>query len=340
MTSTMPPPKFDHLLQLTDRRGTFEQARPAGPSPDVGYRTEDVAWVLVVATREPGPDTALNGLAAVSLRFLGDAQALGGACNSRMDSAGHWLGEPALDDCWGRCIWGLGTAILHSNVAWARQTALVQFERAIQQRSPRPRALAYAAVGAAELLSYDPGHLAARKLVTDYAASLAAPTGDVAWPWPEPQLTDASAILAEAMIAAGIALSDAALRQRGLDLLAWLLDYEMANGHMSPTPIAGTGPEDAGPGFDRQPLQVSALADACARAAVVDDDRIWCEGVRAAVAWFLGSNDAGEPMWDPDTGGGYDGLHANGVNHNQRADSALAVISTLQQARRLSTVLR
>jgi hypothetical protein len=43
-------------------------------------------------------------------------------------------------------------------------------------------------------------------------------------------------------------------------------------------------------------------------------------------------------MCDPRTGGGYDGLHADGVNMNQGAESTLAVISTLQHAHRLSTV--
>jgi len=51
----------------------------------------------------------------------------------------------------------------------------------------------------------------------------------------------------------------------------------------------------------------------------------------------MGDNDAAEPMWDPDTGAGYDGLRANGVNNNQGAESTLSVISTLQHARRLST---
>ena len=37
-------------------------------------------------------------------------------------------------------------------------------------------------------------------------------------------------------------------------------------------------------------------------------------------------------MWDPDTGAGYDGLDADGVNSNQSAESTLAVISTLQHA--------
>ena len=216
----------------------------------------------------------------------------------------------------------------------------MQFERAAQERSAWPRAMAFAALGAAELLAFDPDHRAAHELLTDYAASLPAPNGDAAWPWPEPRLTYANAVLPEAMIAAGTALDDATLRRRGLDLLAWLVEFETADGHLSPTPVAGRGAEDAKPGFDQQPIEVSTLADACARAAAVDTNPIWPDGVRAAAAWFVGDNDAGEPMWDPDTGGGYDGLHADGVNLNQGAESTMAVISTLQQARRLSTVLQ
>ena len=340
MNATSPAPVFDHLLRLTDRRGTLEHARFAEPLPEHGYCTDDVARVLVVTTREPGPERTLNGLAGIALRFLNDAQTLTGACRNRMDSAGRWVDEPALEDAWGRCIWGLGTAAAHSTVAWARQSAIMQFERAAQERSAWPRAMAFAALGAAELLAFDPDHRAARELLTDYVASVPAPNGDAAWPWPEPRLTYANAVLPEAMIAAGAALDDATLRRRGLDLLAWLVEFETADGHLSPTPVAGRGAEDAKPGFDQQPIEVSTLADACARAAAVDTNPIWPDGVRAAAAWFVGDNDAGEPMWDPDTGGGYDGLHADGVNYNQGAESTMAVISTLQQARRLSTVLQ
>ena len=85
---------------------------------------------------------------------------------------------------------------------------------------------------------------------------------------------------------------------------------------------------------------MSTLADACARAAAVDASATWPDGVRAAAAWFQGDNDAGQLMWDPETGGGFDGLHADGVNRNQGAESTLAVLSTLQHARRFSTVLQ
>jgi hypothetical protein len=338
VTVTAQPPKFDHLLHLTDSRGTYEHACLAERRPEHGYCTDDVARVLVVATREPDTEGRVNGLAGVALRFLNEAQAYSGACRNRMNNSGHWTDEPSTKDHWGRCIWGLGTAAAHSDVSMVRRLAVIQFERAAQARSVYPRTMAFAALGAAELLSVHADHVPARKLLTDYAGSIAAPSGDAAWPWPEPRLAYANAVLAEAMIAAGVALEDISLRQRGLDLLGWLVEHETADGHLSPTPVAGRGPQDARPGFDQQPIEVSTLADACARAATVDAAALWPDTVRAAAAWFMGDNDAGLLMWDPETGGGFDGLHADEVNRNQGAESTLALISTLQQARRFSTV--
>ena len=338
MTATLPNPRFDHLLHLTDRRGTFEHASFAEPRPEHGYCTDDMARVLVVATREPNSDGEVNGLARVAVGFLNDAQSYAGPCRNRMDSKGRWEDEPSLEDCWGRCIWGLGTAAAHSDVGLVRRLAVIQFERAAKVRSPSPRAMAFAALGAAELLSVDPGHQIARALLADYADTVAKPNGDAAWPWPEPRLTYANAVLAEAMIAAGVALDDSTLLQQGLHLLGWLVEYETAAGHLSPTPAAGRGPDDLRPAFDQQPIEVSTLADACARAAAIDPGSIWRDGVLAAAAWFMGANDARQLMWDPHTGGGFDGLQAGGVNRNQGAESTLAVLSTLQHARRFSTV--
>ncbi|MCX2939966.1 glycosyltransferase [Mycobacterium pinniadriaticum] len=325
---------------MTDHRGTLEHACLDQPRPDHGYCTDDMARVLVVASREPNASGEINRLAGVALRFLSDAQALTGACRNRMDASGNWVDQPSVDDCWGRCIWGLGTAVARSDVVWVRKSAIVQFERAAQVRSPWPRAMAYAALGASEVLAAQPGHRAALKLITDYAVALPEPTGDPNWPWPEPRLTYANAVLAEAIIAAGVALESQKLWQRGLDLLAWLLDLETDNGHLSPTPVAGRGPGDGRPAFDQQPIEVSTLAEACARAAGVDAAASWIDGVRNAAAWFAGANDTGQVMWNPQSGGGFDGLQADGVNRNQGAESTLALLSTLQHAQRISLLQR
>ena len=167
----------------------------------------------------------------------------------------------------------------------------MQFERAAKARSPWPRSMAFAALGAAEVLSVHPG-IGQHANSSPTTPTPSKPNGDSAWPWPEPRLTYANAVLAEAMIAAGVALDDSTLWQRGLELFGWLLEDETAEGHLSPTPVAGSGPDDLRPAFDQQPIEVSTLADACARAAAIDASSIWPEGVRAAAAWFMGVNDA------------------------------------------------
>ena len=327
-------PTFDHLLALSDHHGTFEHACGAQPRREHGYCTDDMARVLVVTTREPDAGDAVRGLAKVAVRFLDEAQAYLGGCRNRMDHTGRWTDTHAFDDSWGRCLWGLGSAAAHSDNGLIRRLAVIQFERAAHGRSTWPRAMAFAALGAAELRSVEPANAAARKLIGDYAAGLAAPNGDSAWPWPEARLSYANAVLAEAMIAAGAALDDEALCQRGLDLLGWLIEQETSGGHLSPTPVSGWAAGEPRPGFDQHPIEVSSLADACARAASVDAAAIWPDTVRAAAAWFQGDNDAGALMWNTETGGGFDGLHVDGVNLNQGAESTLALLSTFQQARR------
>lgn len=338
MAAIVPSPKFDHLLALTDRHGTFEHACGAEPRLEHGYCTDDMARVLIVASREPDAGDAVHALARLAVKFLNEAQAFAGGCRNRMDRHGRWTDDFAFEDCWGRCLWGLGTAAAHSDVGLVRSLSVVQFERAAHGRSVWPRAMAFAALGAAELLSVDPDHAAARHLIDDYAAGVAEPNGDRDWPWPEARLSYANALLPEAMIAAGVARDDSELCQHGLDLLEWLIDGETVDGHLSVSPAGGWAAGDPRPGFDQQPIEVATLADACARASDVDASALWPNTVRAAAAWFQGTNDVGATMWNPATGGGFDGLQADGVNLNQGAESTLAVLSTFQQARRLVAV--
>jgi hypothetical protein len=206
------------------------------------------------------------------------------------------------------------------------------FERGAEQRSQYPRTMAFAVLGAAALVSVDPTNGSALSVLRDGADAMLEARDDPAWPWPEPRLYYANALLPDAMIAAGVALERPELVTRGLGLLGWLLARETRDGHLSVTPANGSGPGDVGPSFDQQPIEVSTMADACARALLADDSPRWLEGIQMANAWFDGDNDAKVMMWDPVTGGGYDGLHAQVANQNEGAESTLALVSTRQQA--------
>lgn len=331
-------PSFAHIAAMTDGYGTFEHASHAVPRREHGYCTDDVARLLVVATREPDPSTLVRQLARGALRFVADAQGVTGRSRNRRDVGGRWHGRRTVEDCWGRSLWGLGTAAVHGDGRLATD-ALAVFEHGTGQRSPHPRAMAFAALGAAAVASVYPAHPQARALLHDAAEVIDARGTGSGWPWPEPRLTYANAALPDALLAAGAALDRPALVERGLELLGWLLDRETTDGHLSVTPAGGAGPHDRGPGYDQQPIEVATLADACARAVGLTGADRWAEGVRMAAAWFDGDNDSGAVMWDSFTGGGYDGLEATGPNENQGAESTLALISTLQQARAIDALI-
>ena len=195
--------------------------------------------------------------------------------------------------------------------------------------------MTFAALGAAEVLTVAPDDAAARALLAAAVRSIGRPTGSGAWPWPEARLTYANAALPEVLLAAGEHLGDARALDDGLRLLGWLVDLETSDSHLSVTPVGGWSLGEHRPGFDQQPIEVAALADACARAQRLSGDVRWAQTVDRAVGWFLGDNDAGIALYEPSTGGGCDGLHADARNENQGAESTLAMIATLQHARAL-----
>ncbi|WP_244206323.1 glycosyltransferase [Micromonospora chalcea] len=331
-----PRPGFAHLARLSDDTGLFEHARHAIVRREHGYCTDDVARGLVVTSREPDPTPEVLGLAERYLAFLTHAQDTRGAFHNRLGHDRRWADEPGLGDWWGRALWGLGTAAARSPAPWIREEALVAFSRGATRRAPTPHAMAFAGLGAVEVLRRHPAHADAAALLGDAASTIGTPGSDPRWPWPQPRLTYANAALAEVVIAASQLRHDGPPLGDGLRMLTWLRDVQLRDGHLSVVPADGWAGGAPRPRHDQQPIEVAAFADACATAATVTGDPAWEAGVRQAVGWFRGDNDVGTRMWDPATGGGYDGLTAHGPNLNQGAESTLALISTLQHARRWS----
>ena len=331
-----PPPPFTHLRHLTDEGGLYEHALGVTPRPEHGYCLDDVARALVVVSRETEPESTRDDLFGHYLSFVLAAQADDGRFRNRRGADLRWRGQPSVEDCWGRGLWGLGAAVSGHGESRQRHSALTAFERGAGWRSPHSRAMAFAAIGAAEVLHVVPDLRGARELLTAAAQMIGRPQAGDGWPWPEPRLTYANAVLPEVLLAAGAALDAPALVADGLRLLGWLLDVQTLDGHLSVVPVGGRGPADTIPRFDQQPIEVAALADACARAYVLTGEQCWADGIELAVSWFFGANDSGTSLYDPGSGGGCDGLERDGRNENQGAESTLALVSTLQQARQVT----
>lgn len=331
-------PVYDHLHRLSDATGVHEHADHDLPRAEHGYCVDDVARALVVCVREPDATPELHDLAARSLRFVEAAISTDGTMHNRMDHGGAWTDLPRMGDWWGRAVGALGTAAANGPTADLRQRSALAFDRLVTARPHDVRTSVFAAIGAAELLRSDPAHSAARALLRHCLMTVPSTSG-APWAWPEARLRYANGTLPEALIFGGAVLGDALTVRRGVRMLAFLLHTETTRtGALSVTGTEGRGPRERGRQFDQQPIEVGAIADACARAYEVTGHRRWLEGIRRAWAWFEGENDVGIPMYDHRTGAGFDGLRRDGRNENRGAESTLAALSTFQHARRLRLV--
>lgn len=336
IVATVTRPSFAHLARLTTSHGLYEHALLDEPRPEHGYCVDDVARALVLLAREPQLDPETRPLLDIYLKFTLKAISENGACHNRMDINGFWTDQPGKGDWWGRALWALGVAAVHAPQEQQRTRALAGFRLLAQTTSPDLTAISFAALGAGELLLAQPEEPSARKVLMHARSRLAPPFTDSDWPWPEPRLRYSNGSVAEAVLLIGWALHDSAVINQGLLMLDFLIDIETRMGRFSVTPVGGRGPGETEIGFDQQPIEVAAIAGACARAWAITGEPRWLGEVKRTWDWFLGDNDVGVRMFDPNTGAGYDGLHARGPNRNQGAESTIAMLSTAQHAYRHS----
>ena len=210
-------------------------------------------WSLANLTRDPG----MAGAVGRYLEFTRSALDAAGRSHNRMGRDGSWLDAPGLGDSVGYAIWGLGSLSASSSNPASRAAALSGFRTAAKQRSPHIRALAFAALGAGEILLDRPAEGPARRLLNDAVAAIGVDRPDPAWPWPEARLSYSNGSIAEALLIAGQALPDPVVASRGLRLLDFLLRTETRDGHLSVTPVGGRGRFDETPAFDQQPIEVA-----------------------------------------------------------------------------------
>lgn len=339
VASAIQLPVFAHLRSLTDGLGLFEHALYSDARVEHGYCTDDVARALVVVLREDQADPAFAGLTEIYLTFLERAVVANGTVHNRMSAAGSWTDEPTTDDCWGRAVAALGTAARCGSTKVVRDRAVKAFLRAAKSRTREVRSACFAAIGAAELIrTRAEGLGAARALLADCLA-LIPRRAYPGWDWPEPRLRYANAALCDALIVGGTAMGHPQTVRQGVSLLTVLLRLETGEfGQLSVCGTKGRGPGDSGPMWDQQPIEVAAIADACAHAFAVTGDVSWRRAVQRAWGWFNAENDSGVQMYDPATGAGYDGLEIDGRNENCGAESTLAALTTLQRALDVSGV--
>ncbi len=342
----LPEIKLDHLKTLTDDTGILQHATHTIPDRDHGYCTDDNARALLAAVMGR-KYLAPNGwdLDRLSGHYLGfllyafDGQS--GRFRNFMSYSRRWLEDVGSEDAHGRALWCLGKAVsLLDNPGHLAMSATL-FKKALHavEGFDSPRAIAFSLVGLHAYLKKFSGDSDARRVCEALAERIFIQfqtNAEDDWPWLENALNYANGKLPHALLLSGRRLHREDMIDMGLASLKWLLAIQTEDRHFSPVGCNGWSPK-GGPRarFDQQPIEASAMVEACVEAFHITRDHVWFDNAVMCFNWFLGHNDLNLPLYDPVTGGCRDGLMADGVNQNEGAESSLAWLLSLMTLQKL-----
>ncbi len=341
-----PLPRVDlrHLLKMTDDTGVFQHAVYDVPDLHHGYCIDDNARALIAAVHQAqlfDSDEPALPLKRY-LAFLAYAFNRGtGRFRNFMGYDRRWLEDVGSPDSQGRTIWALGTTASATSDDDTRDLAIDLIDLALPgvEKLWDLRSLAFTVIGLEELLKAAPRHRRALSLRDKHAQSLMDAferhSGDN-WPWCEDKVIYDNAKLCHALLVSGRSMQRDDMIEQGLESLRWLLDVQTAEGgHLSIIGNQGWLPRggEKAP-YDQQPLEAHALVHGCLTAAKVSQDPAWAGHAWRCFQWFTGRNDLGVSLYAPKTGGCRDGLHPEGVNRNQGAESSLAYLLSVLELHR------
>jgi hypothetical protein len=147
------------------------------------------------------------------------------------------------------------------------------------------------------------------------------------WEWFEGYLTYANSILPEAILYAWMLTGEAVYRDISLSSFNFLLSKTFnRNGIevISNKNWLKRG-QEAGH-FGEQPIDVAYTIMTLCRFYEVFGDEDYKLKIETAFSWFLGNNRLHQIIYNPCTGGCYDGLEETHVNLNQGAESTISYL--------------
>ncbi len=325
-------PALSAFLAMCDDTGMFQHAIGMVPDRRHGYCLDDNARALMLASQADVMDEATaDRLSACFAAFINHAwNPEAKRFRNFMNFDRSWCEDCGSDDANGRALWALGHTALHGRSEDIRWWARGLFDEALSMMEEigSPRAIAFAALGAACRVEGEPDHAGALALLDrsgELLHRLLAESRRPDWAWFEAVLGYDNPRLSQALIEAGRITGRGEWTLAGLSSLRWIASMQLsATGRFRPVGSdTFTHPHEALP-FDQQPLEAQAAVEAAVSAYRVDPSRRWIDHARTAYRWFFGENDRGAVLADLRTGQCRDGITPRGPNRNCGAESILA----------------
>lgn len=333
-----PEINLSHLKRMTTEIGMYQFAHIGEPDAQFGYTLDDNARAMIAIaqhyklTRDREDFLYLN----TYLNFIEFCQQSDGSFLNYVDTEKQFTPQNYLEplsDSNGRAIWALGYLVSLSEII--PQDIVVKakiiFHKAMSvvRGMHSPRAMAFVIKGLyyynrgeqmAETIDYT--RLLANRLVKMYRHE-----SEPEWRWFESYLTYANSVLPEAILCAHVLTGDPEYRDTAIESFDFLLKNTFTHDGIKVVSnrswqIKGREKEE----FGEQPIDVAYTVLALRKFHDVFKNPMYLDKMEMAFNWFLGNNHLNQIIYNPRTGGCYDGLEESCVNLNQGAESTVSYL--------------
>jgi len=334
----LPSINLNHIKQMTTDIGIIQFSKINQPDLCTGYTLDDNARALVamcmhfILTRDNKSVWYINRyLSFIKLCLQADGRFL-----NYVDIENNFTDQNKsvnLDDANGRAIWALGYLISKKKLLPEKiiSEAIEVFKKVIPdvEMMHSTRAMAFAIKGLyfyhrAIKSSESLNHVIAlaNRLVQMYKHE-----SNEKWQWFESYLTYANSILPEALLYAWLLTGETIYKEIALSSFNFLLSKTFNDNGIEVISNKNWLQKGKVAGhFGEQPIDVAYTIMTLSKFYDEFDDEEFFIKMETAFNWFLGNNRLHQIIYNPCTGGCYDGLEETHVNLNQGAESTISYL--------------
>jgi len=332
----VPAFNLKHVKKMTTHFGMIQFAKISTPDLHTGYTLDDNARALIAICQHYALFNDTNDLSLITtyLRYISyclqpNGTFLNYANEDELFTSANFLEN--LEDSNGRAIWALGyvaslTTVLPINLTNEAENLL---ERALPQldKIHSTRAMAFIIKG----LHYqqNPANSDLLQTFANRLVQMYKHEQSEDWHWFESYLTYGNSLVPEALLCAYLTTGNPEYKEIAKESFDFLLSKIIVNGkikvisnkgwhlkeHTMETPVGG-----------EQPIDVAYTIMALEQFYAVFKIAAYKQQLQQAFNWFLGDNHLHQIVYNPCTGGCYDGVEEFNVNLNQGAESTLSYL--------------
>lgn len=337
----IPEINLNHIRKLTTSFGMIQFSIINQPDIDSGYTLDDNSRALVAICQHYQLTNEVSDLKYIKkyLKFIkfcfqSDCCFLNYVDEDRLFTDQNY--QTNLEDSNGRAIWALGflisnSAILPPKLALKANKIIDKFlVNSSSIHSTRAMAFIIKGLYYRNLANPSVENELYIKLMADKMVQMYKHHAEENWQWFEGYLTYANSILSEAILCAWNVTGDIVYKEIAQESFNFLLSKIMNGNKINVISNKGwlhNGQEiNLGNKGGEQPIDVAYTVISLSKFYDAFNNEDYFNKMKIAFSWFLGNNHLNQIIYNPCTGGCYDGLEDTYVNLNQGAESTVSYL--------------